>query len=211
MKRSGPLRRRTPLARRAPLRRSTPTGGPIVPRTAPKPGERLLGAYPATSAPVGRSPIRRTRLAPVSVKRSAALPARRRVVAAVLARDGGCVARRHGWTDACAGPLDVHEVVPRGRMASSWLDPDLCVAICRACHSWVADHPLLAQSAGLLVPRGVYDQNPGQAMAAASALRYTLSCGVPAFAPWLGSADRSATTVQDQRWLLAAPLEDRGP
>jgi len=49
----------------------------------------------------------------------------------------------------CAGPLDVHEVIPR----SAWRDGELvesnCVLVCRRHHHWIDDHPSLAHEMGL--------------------------------------------------------------
>lgn len=40
-----------------------------------------------------------------------------------------------------AGPLDVHEVIPRSVWPDGELVDDNCVTICRLHHQWVDDHP----------------------------------------------------------------------
>lgn len=103
------------------------------------------------SAPLERStgPARRTKLSPVSKKRKAETGARRATVAAVVARDGGCVAAFRGAPGACIGPLTAHEVVKRSQ-GGSHLDPSNCVALCWGHNSWVEDHPAQARALGLV-------------------------------------------------------------
>lgn len=92
-----------------------------------------------------------------SKKRDAQKPRRAAVVAQVLDRDGGCQ-----WSKAClhggalhltglpcAGPLDVHEIIPRSAWAKGYLEPSNCIALCRAHHGWVGDHPTDAHAMGL--------------------------------------------------------------
>jgi hypothetical protein len=103
---------------------------------------------------VKRTPIRR-----VSKKRAATFSARRECVRIVLERDLGCRfwARMNAMgppknlvVDApvCWGPIDVHEPGHRSQGADP-TDPDQCVALCRAHHDWVHDHPLRAAPLGL--------------------------------------------------------------
>jgi hypothetical protein len=33
--------------------------------------------------------------------------------------------------------------------ASCWLEPELCLGMCRPCHRWVTEHPRHAQELGL--------------------------------------------------------------
>ena len=98
-----------------------------------------------------RTPLaRRTRIAPISAKRRSLLARRSEVREIVLDRDGGCVGATRLPDIVCAGPVDVHEIVRRSQNANAWLEPDLCVAICRAHHDAVHAHPAQAREAGLL-------------------------------------------------------------
>lgn len=72
----------------------------------------------------------------------------------VLARDGGCrnggrVPVRCGSPDPTRPPLEVHEVISRGRWAGGYLEPGNCLALCQACHDWVTAHPIEAEEMGL--------------------------------------------------------------
>jgi len=80
---------------------------------------------------VTRTPLRRrTPLAQMSPKRRSEQRARADCRAVVLERDGGCLAAIFG---NCAGPLDVDEIVSRGR-GGSYLDPNNCQTLCRRHH-----------------------------------------------------------------------------
>lgn len=97
--------------------------------------------------------MKRSPLRAVSKKRRREAITRKRVCLEVLERDGGCVLR--GVADhVCAGPLDVHEIVPRSRWAAGWLEPTNCVTACRSLHDWVHAHPNEARSLGLTASRG---------------------------------------------------------
>lgn len=48
----------------------------------------------------------------------------------------------------CSGPLDIDEVIPRGR-GGNYLDPDNCQVLCRAHHRWKHDNPAEAERLGL--------------------------------------------------------------
>ncbi len=96
---------------------------------------------------------RRAPLRAMSDKRRSELAARARVRAFVLERDGGCRARsgmpsRLG-AGPCFGPVDVHEILPRGR-GGDWLDATNCIALCRGHHEWTHHYPALAKQVGLL-------------------------------------------------------------
>lgn len=94
--------------------------------------------------------MKRSRLNPISKKRRGLLAERKVVREFVLARDNGCVGRPLvSWVD-CAGPIDVHEVVRRSQDSTAWLNPDLCISICRAHHDWTHDNPGVAYQIGLL-------------------------------------------------------------
>jgi hypothetical protein len=107
--------------------------------------------------------VRRTPLRAMSIKRRAETGRRARVREAVLARDVVCVmASESGWglvrhdntrvtVPVCWGPLDVHEVVPRGRRPGSHLRAEWCVVLCRGHHGFVHDQPEIGEALGLLV------------------------------------------------------------
>ncbi|MEM8873640.1 MAG: HNH endonuclease signature motif containing protein [Planctomycetota bacterium] len=91
---------------------------------------------------------RRTKLRPMSAKREAERLIRKAVRVRVLARDKGrCQLRVVGVCTSHA--VDVHEVRPRGR-GGDYLDPDNCVAACRACHDHVHNNPAESLAAGRL-------------------------------------------------------------
>ena len=75
----------------------------------------------------------------------------------VLQRDMGlCRAKFLVTYLQCSGPLDVDEVIPRGR-GGDHLNPDNCQVLCRAHHRWKHDHPAEAERLGLtrsLPPKG---------------------------------------------------------
>lgn len=136
MKRSGPPERRTPLAAGSkPLKRTA----------APKARSQLKASPPSQPKP-------RKRVNAVSDKRLAERPTRQAVVAAVHARDRTCqgvhmIPGHEKWD--CAGPLDVHEVIPRSAWAKGYLEPANCVLLCRKAHDWVGDNPEAAHAVGL--------------------------------------------------------------
>lgn len=92
---------------------------------------------------------RRTRLASQSRKRRAEARARRDVVAEVVARDGGCVARDLVPEVECWGPLDVDEVVSRGVRPGGHLDAGNAQALCRGHHEWRGANPAEARERGI--------------------------------------------------------------
>jgi hypothetical protein len=95
-------------------------------------------------------PIRRSGgLNPISAKRRAELNIRSRVRKEVLERDQyKCVAMHLVPDINCWGPLDVDEIVGRGR-GGDWLDPYNCQVLCRAHHDWKHLHPAEATHLGL--------------------------------------------------------------
>lgn len=103
-------------------------------------------------------PVKRTPLKPMSAKKRAKQAKRRIVVLRVMQRDGSCRFRasvdasREPWEYAdftCAGPLDVHEIIPRSAWRDGDLEVDNCVLLCRRHHDWVGDHPTEAHELGL--------------------------------------------------------------
>jgi len=100
------------------------------------------------SGPLKRSQPRprTTRIRPVSRKRIFDGPARDECRRIVLSRDPMCRAD-------CGRPsCDVHELGRGAYRPSCWLNPELCIGLCRECHRWVTDHPLAAQDRGLALP-----------------------------------------------------------
>lgn len=108
--------------------------------------------------------MKRTRLRPRSDKAIARDEARRACVAAVIARDKGCMFQRAvgaysgyirelelppSW-QWCDGPLDAHEPRERSHGADP-TDPDQAVCLCRKHHDWVHAHPSTSYRLGLLV------------------------------------------------------------
>lgn len=64
-------------------------------------------------------------------------------------RDMGlCQAKFLVASITCSGPLDIDEVIPRGR-GGNYLDPDNCQVLCRAHHRWKHDNPAEAERLGL--------------------------------------------------------------
>lgn len=73
----------------------------------------------------------------------------------MIDRDKGCRARgilpgRCGIVSMDRAPLEVHETVPRGRWAVSYLVPEVCVALCQIHHDYATEHPTEAEAVGLL-------------------------------------------------------------
>lgn len=67
----------------------------------------------------------------------------------VLQRDMGlCQAKFLVTYLSCSGPLDVDEVIPRGR-GGDHLDPNNCQVLCRMHHRWKHDNPAEAERLGL--------------------------------------------------------------
>ena len=90
--------------------------------------------------------MKRSRIRPVSKKRAAQSSERDECRRTVLARDRLCRA-------GCGRPsCDVHELGRGAYRSSCWLNPDLCLGMCRECHRWVTDHPTEAQERGLALP-----------------------------------------------------------
>lgn len=100
----------------------------------------------------GSAPQRTVALARVSPKRKAEEDRRKDVILAVWTRDRFCVAAPDGprpvGAVACGGPLDVDEIVGRGR-GGDYLDPDNCQLLCRRHHDWKHAHPEAATAVGL--------------------------------------------------------------
>jgi hypothetical protein len=93
--------------------------------------------------------LKPTRLNFASSKTKNNMPKRQEVRRIVLARDMGlCQARFLVESITCSGPLDVDEVIPRGR-GGNYLDPDNCQVLCRAHHRWKHDNPAEAERLGL--------------------------------------------------------------
>lgn len=76
-------------------------------------------------------------------------PKRAEVRRIVHQRDMGlCRAKFLVGSITCSGPLDIDEIIPRGR-GGNYLDPDNCQVLCRAHHRWKHDNPAEAERLGL--------------------------------------------------------------
>ena len=85
----------------------------------------------------------------ISKKTNSQLPQRAEVRRIVLQRDMGlCQAKFLVTYLTCSGPLDVDEVIPRGR-GGDHLDPSNCQVLCRTHHRWKHDNPAEAERLGL--------------------------------------------------------------
>lgn len=51
-----------------------------------------------------------------------------------------------------AAPVDVHEILPRSA-GGSIVERENCIAVCRACHDFIHQHPIDARAIGLLASR----------------------------------------------------------
>jgi len=109
-----------------------------------KPLERRTPLKAKAQLKVGRK-----HLSPRSAKRVAQAEERRRVVEFVHQRDHSCRAADIVPEVACAGPLDVDEVISRASWAAGYLDPTNCQLLCRAHHRWKHEHPAAAVVRGL--------------------------------------------------------------
>lgn len=101
--------------------------------------------------------LKRSRINFISEKTKNEMPERKEVRRIVLARDMGlCRAKFLVVSTQCSGPLDIDEVIPRGR-GGNYLDPTNCQVLCRAHHRWKHDNPAEAERLGLtksLPPKG---------------------------------------------------------
>lgn len=100
----------------------------------------------------GQPPRRSKGIPAVSKKRARENRQRVKVREEVLTRDGFTCRARGGIIPEvrrCSGPLDVHEVIGRGR-GGSFLDPENCVTLCRAHHEFVTTHPERGRELGLV-------------------------------------------------------------
>ena len=87
--------------------------------------------------------MKRSRIRPVSKRRAAQAGARNECRTIVLSRDVLC---RGGCGRAAT---EVHELGRGAYRQSCWLDPELCIGLCRGCHQWVTENPTKAQEARL--------------------------------------------------------------
>lgn len=99
---------------------------------------------------------RTSRLRARSQARQAIAGERRRLVEELISEHPVCEARL-----VCDGhpSVDVHEILSRGR-GGSILDRRNCLCLCRPCHSWITEHPEIAQRTGFAMPSwapGSYD------------------------------------------------------
>lgn len=86
----------------------------------------------------------------VSLKRARLNRVRKKIIAEIVgARGPVCEARELVPDVACAGPLDAHEVLTRGR-GGSIVDPANIILICRFHHDFLTTHPAEAAALGLV-------------------------------------------------------------
>ena len=91
--------------------------------------------------------MKRTSIRRASQKRSEAIPERQELRRIQLSRKGLCEARIALLCQKRA--TDVHEVINRSQRGTAWLEQELFVSLCRACHRWVTDEPLWSRRHGL--------------------------------------------------------------
>ena len=100
-----------------------------------------------------RTPLKRkTRLNPVSKKRAAFYVECREFVKKKIDDAGGLCVVGKVVPDGCGGfadAIEVHEPLTRGR-GGSIVDEDNIILVCRHCHTWIHDHPVIATFRGLL-------------------------------------------------------------
>lgn len=95
-----------------------------------------------------KTTLKRTRLKPFSNKTISEFDERKVVREKVLARDTyTCQAKWVVKWIECSGPLDVDEIIPRGR-GGDYLDIDNCQTLCRLHHRWKHDNPAEAERLG---------------------------------------------------------------
>jgi len=95
--------------------------------------------------------MKRTRLKPVSAKRTAINAKRRKFRQEILTYRLMCEARIRGCSMT---PTDVHEILTRGRAGSteeSLLDTENVLALCRNCHTFITENPTFAKEFGFVV------------------------------------------------------------
>lgn len=132
-----------------------------------------------------------------SAKRAAAGPAERVAVAEMNLREGDrCQGRLIVPHDRCSHGVDPHHVWRQSK-GGPWQAWNL-IGLCRVCHSWVHDHPLLSESYGLLVPSWTCYRG----CMAAAALRAAPGLHL---APWL-TPDEIAETVRQDPDLADATI-----
>lgn len=98
-----------------------------------------------------KTPMRRSRIKPVSAKKRAQGKDRRRCIEAVRERSKGfCEA---GCSPACSKYGEhVHERLRRAQ-GGSITDADNCLHVCSACHRYIHERPAEAYALGLLIRR----------------------------------------------------------
>jgi hypothetical protein len=98
---------------------------------------------------IRKNNLKRTKVNFASKKTKKNAAERTEVRRIVMQRDMGlCRARFLVGSITCSGPLDIDEVIPRGR-GGNYLDPTNCQVLCRAHHRWKHDNPAEAERLGL--------------------------------------------------------------
>ena len=99
----------------------------------------------------------------MSKKRAAQAEERAACRQAVLLRDRVCRGRGATRVQCAVTPSEVHELGRGSYRSSCWLDPELCIALCRPCHQWVTEHPTEAQVLGLALAGWQVEQRLNEA------------------------------------------------
>lgn len=95
--------------------------------------------------------MKRSRINPISSKRSAINTKRKKFRQELLTYRIMCEARIRGCTMI---PTDVHEILTRARAGSteeSLLNPNNCLVLCRNCHQFITENPTFAKEFGFVV------------------------------------------------------------
>lgn len=93
--------------------------------------------------------MKRSRIRPISKKRQDQAEARAECRRIVLERDRTCRGLHSTPVRCQVVPSEVHELGRGSYRETCWLDPELCIGLCRPCHQWVTEHPHDAVEAGL--------------------------------------------------------------
>ena len=94
--------------------------------------------------------MKRSRPKPMSQKRLAELPLRKKVREAVLERDEYLC--QIGLFPTCSRhATDVHEILTRARGGST-TDPDNCISLCRGCHRFITENTKWGEQHGFVLP-----------------------------------------------------------
>lgn len=120
----------------------------------------------------------------------------------ILRRDNNCAM---WFRRPCFGRHTAHHLWRQGQGGPD--DDWNLIRICGVHHLWVHEHPLMAQSMGLLVPTWVGESGCRLSDRLLDGVRN----GRPRFAPWLTEDEMIDTIHQDRRWEGALALNGWSP